>query len=459
MRQSTNYKANLPEGNNVIDISVLNKNITDIIDKGLILDVGDSTGNANNYVLNLGSITLSSANKGISFKFWADKNSTGAVTINGTYNLIKASGSSVTNLKAGAPYIITYDGGTNFFLASGGGGTDTVNFTSSKLLTGYSANDSNGEKIDGTMPNKGTVTQSLSANGTISLGLGYYDSIKITQSLTTRGAKTWTPSTKAQSIPSGTYLTGTQTIEGDTDLAPQNIRSGVSIFGVGGSLTIQSLGGYSKSDIKNKGIITRYKVVKQSETPLNLNGKSNNMYVVLQNKTYYVRDSGNRYCEVFCIDNNLNNLIFLESSGTVSTKYNKDYYEFLQYVNLNTFTTTSYESDTYLPYDQVGQGKKYHLIPLEGNTKYGKLVVDQHRTNGDNSNNSWCETSTIRLQTNVLTYDLLTLPHYGWLFNYGASSDTFTTIVNKKEGSKNVQYKTVYKIVPEVVDKDGNVIS
>ena len=120
MQKSTNYKANLPEGNNVIDISVLNKNITDIIDKGLILDVGDSTGNANNYVLNLGSITLTSANKGISFKFWADKNSTGAVKINGTYNLIKASGSSVTNLKAGAPYTITYDGGTNFFLASGG---------------------------------------------------------------------------------------------------------------------------------------------------------------------------------------------------------------------------------------------------------------------------------------------------------------------------------------------------
>ena len=155
MQQSKNYKANLPEGNNVIDISVLNKNITDIIDKGLILDVGDSTGNANNYVLNLGSITLTSANKGISFKFWADKNSTGAVKINGTYNLVKANGSAITNLKAGAPYTITYDGGTNFFLASGGGGTDTVNFTSDKLLTGYTANNSDGEKVNGTMPNRG----------------------------------------------------------------------------------------------------------------------------------------------------------------------------------------------------------------------------------------------------------------------------------------------------------------
>ena len=174
MQQSTNYKANLPEGNNVIDISVLNKNITDIIDKGLILDVGDSTGNTNDYVLNLGSITLSSANKGISFKFWADKNSTGAVTINGTYKLIKASGSSVKNLKKGAPYTITYDGGTNFFLASGGG-TDDVNFSASDLLTGKTANDSNGEKVNGTMPNKGAVTASLNCGGSYTIPKGYHN--------------------------------------------------------------------------------------------------------------------------------------------------------------------------------------------------------------------------------------------------------------------------------------------
>ena len=335
--------------------------------------------------------------------------------------------------------------------------TADANATASNILVDKTAY-VNGTKVTGTMPEKGAFAQTLSANGTINLGSGHYDSIKITQSLNTRGATVWRPSTKAQSISSGTYLTGTQTIEGDTNLAPQNIRAGVSIFGVGGALSVQSLGGYTKPDIQNRGIITRYKVVKLSEKALNLNGKTNNMYVVLQNKIYYVRDSGNKYCEVFCIDNNLNNLIFVESKGTASTKYNKDYYDFLQYVNLNTFTTTSYESDTYLPLDQVGQGLKYHSIPLEGNTKYGKLVVDQHRTNESNGN-SWCETSTIRLQTNALTYDLLTLDHYGWLFNYSSSSDTFTTIEDRKDGSKRTQYKVTYKIMSEVVDKDGNVIS
>ena len=294
------------------------------------------------------------------------------------------------------------------------------------------------------MPNRGEYQTA----GGVGSGDDYIAFNKIPYGYYPQSSNGWAPEIRAKKSAVANHI----------GLTANKIVAGNTICGIAGTATIQSLGGYTKADIKNKGIITRYKVVKQSETPLNLNGKSNSMYVVLQKKVYYVRDSGNKYCEVFCIDNNLNNLIFVESKGTASTKYNKDYYEFLQYVNLNTFTTTSYESDTYLPLDQVGQGLKYHLIPLEGNTKYGKLVVDQHRTNESNGN-SWCETSTIRLQTNVLTYDLLTLPHYGWLFNYGASSDTFTTIVNKREGSKNVQYKTVYKIVPEVVDKNGNVIA
>ena len=475
MRQSTNYKANLPEGNNVIDISVLNKNITDIIDKGLILDVGDSTGNANNYVLNLGSITLSSANKGISFKFWADKNSTGAVKINGTYNLIKASGSSVTNLKAGAPYIITYDGGTNFFLASGGG-LDTVNFTSDKLLTGYSANDSNGEKVNGTMPNKGTVTQTLSVNGSLTLPSGYYDSIKITQNIPNRGEYQMAGGVGSgddyialNKIPYGYYPQSSNgwapeirakktDVANHIGLTANKIVSGSTICGVTGTVTIQSLGGYSKADIKNKGIVNRFKVVKQGETALNVNKKTNMMYEVLQRYIDYIRSSGDGVCDILCIDNNMNNLIFCRSSGTVSTSHNEYHFDYLQYVNFNSFTTTDYiSSHAYLPYDQVGDGLKYQSIPKTGTTKYGKLIISEHRS-GSSDGDSYCYESTIRLQTKALTYDLLTLKHYGWLFNYNASSDTFTTIEDRKESTMHVQYKVTYKIVPEVVDKNGNAI-
>ena len=215
-KNTKNYKLyTFTNDSDVADLKLLEPTF-DTIDKGLVLDVGESTGSGNNYILNLGSITLTSANKGISFKFWADKNASGAVKINGTYKLIKAGGSSVTNLKKGAPYTITYDGGTNFFLASGGG-ADTVNFTSDKLLTGYSANDSNGEKVNGTMPNKGTSTNTLGLNGSLTLPSGYYDSIKVTQSITTRGSTTDAKSQGVNGdyiytrIPQGAYFTNAST--------------------------------------------------------------------------------------------------------------------------------------------------------------------------------------------------------------------------------------------------------
>ena len=492
--------------NDVADLKLLEHSF-DTIDKGLVLDVGESTGSGNNYVLNLGSITLSSANKGISFKFWADKNASGAVKINGTYNLIKPNGNAVTNLKAGAPYTITYNGGTNFFLASGGGGTDDVNFSASDLLTGKTANNSDGEKVTGTMPNKGAVTATLNCGGSYTIPAGYHNgSGKVTAnslaSQTSANAGAGDILSGKTAWVNGSKITGTMPNRGEyqisggigfgddyvafnkipygcypqssngwapeirakkTDVAAalgltaNKIVSGSTICGVAGNVTIQSLGGYSKADIQNRGIITRYKVVKQSEMALNLNGTSNNMYEVLQKYIYYVRDSGNKYCEVFYIDRNFNNLIFCKSKGTASSSQNKDYYEYLQFVDLASFKTTD-NTRTYLPLDQVGEGKKYSRIPLTGTTKYGKLVVDEFRSNSS-SGHSWCSKSTIKLQTNATTYDLLTLDHYGWLFNYSASSDTFTTIVNKKGADdRNHQYKTIYKIVPEVVDKNGNAI-
>lgn len=210
MLQTTNFGINKPELNNTADIRVLTQGL-DTIDKGLVLDVGDSTGSGNDYVLNIGNITLTSTSKGISFKFWADRDSTGAVTINGNYNLIKAGGGAVTNIKKDAPYVVTFDGTSNFFLASGGG-ADTVSFTSDKLLDGYTANDSDGNAVSGTMPERGNVTQVLTLNGTINLPEGHYNSVKVTQNITTRGATTDALSQSADSnylysrIPVGAYF-------------------------------------------------------------------------------------------------------------------------------------------------------------------------------------------------------------------------------------------------------------
>ena len=53
--------------------------------------------------------------------------------------------------------------------------------------------------------------------------------------MTVQAAKTWTPGTSNQTLASGRYLTGAQTIKGDANLKAANIVKGVSIFGVTGT--------------------------------------------------------------------------------------------------------------------------------------------------------------------------------------------------------------------------------
>lgn len=57
--------------------------------------------------------------------------------------------------------------------------------------------------------------------------------------ITKKTAATYTPTTSNQTISSGQYLSGTQTIKGDSNLKSSNILSGVSIFNVNGSVVIQ----------------------------------------------------------------------------------------------------------------------------------------------------------------------------------------------------------------------------
>ena len=58
-----------------------------------------------------------------------------------------------------------------------------------------------------------------------------------TGSISSKSAQTYTPTTSDQTINAGQYLSGIQTILGDANLSSGNIKSGVSIFGVAGSLS------------------------------------------------------------------------------------------------------------------------------------------------------------------------------------------------------------------------------
>lgn len=128
--------------------------------------------------------------------------STGASTINvnglGAKTIKKANGTNVTNLKKDGIYTLRYDG-VNFILQGEGA---SGNATASDLLSGKTATTDAGE-IVGTIPSK--------------------------------TAQTYTPGTTNQVISAGQYLSGAQTIKGDANLAPNNIMSGKSIFGVAGT--------------------------------------------------------------------------------------------------------------------------------------------------------------------------------------------------------------------------------
>lgn len=75
----------------------------------------------------------------------------------------------------------------------------------------------------------------ITAESTQSSGYVESGTKSATKQLTTKAATTYTPGTANQTISSGTYLTGVQTISGDSNLVAANIKSGVSIFGVAGS--------------------------------------------------------------------------------------------------------------------------------------------------------------------------------------------------------------------------------
>lgn len=87
-----------------------------------------------------------------------------------------------------------------------------------------------------------TLTKSVSITpevtpGYVSEGTAKSTSVSLTASVTTKAAATITPGTSDVEIAADTYLTGKQTIKGDANLLAQNIKSGVSIFGVAGGLT------------------------------------------------------------------------------------------------------------------------------------------------------------------------------------------------------------------------------
>lgn len=126
---------------------------------------------------------------------------------------------------------------------SSSGTTDVTNYASASVAAGSATAPAS---ISGTTATVSTGTNTLTLTKTVSVtpsvtagyvssGTAGNSSVSLTASVTTQGTRTITPTTSNQTIASGTYITGTQTISGDANLIASNIKSGTSIFGVSGS--------------------------------------------------------------------------------------------------------------------------------------------------------------------------------------------------------------------------------
>ena len=123
---------------------------------------------------------------------------------------------------------------TNYASASVAAGSATISETTITANPNISV--SSGGLITAAVVKNQAITPTVTA-GYVSSGTS--GTIQVsgsnTKQLTVQAAQTITPTTTDQTIASGKYLTGTQTIKGDSNLVAANIAEGVSIFGVTGT--------------------------------------------------------------------------------------------------------------------------------------------------------------------------------------------------------------------------------
>ena len=149
------------------------------------------------------------------------------------------------------------------------------------ILTGKTAG-INGTMVTGTMPNIGSITKSLNCGESYTIDGGFHDGTgkitaaslasqtrataaaadilsgktawvngsQVTGSIASLAAKTYTPGTSNQTIAAGQYLSGAQTIAGSSNLVAGNIKSGVKIFNVTGSLAGLDTGTLKKATLR-----------------------------------------------------------------------------------------------------------------------------------------------------------------------------------------------------------------
>lgn len=188
------------------------------------------------------AITLTNVNfsDGFTKTFVINANNSGAATTINGKPLYKPNTTTAPTLMKGKSATIWYDLAKDAFFIKASAEGNTI---AAHVLAGDTFSNDVDTNLVGTMPNNGALNKSLAINGTYTIPAGYTSGGSVTQSIPTKSAAVITPSTVNQTIASGQYLSGTQTILGDSNLIASNIVNGKNIFGIAGNVTIDSLGG------------------------------------------------------------------------------------------------------------------------------------------------------------------------------------------------------------------------
>lgn len=209
-------------------------------------------------------------------------------------------------------------------------------------------------KRTGTMPNKEAVNQSLAINGSYTIPEGYHNGNgKVTQSVKTKGAQTFTPGRSNQSIGANQWLSGAQTILGDPNLKPENIKKGVPIFG-----NVGTHEGYVTSplNIFNKGAWSNLQTPGITETWKWDSGKYEltDPYIVNENNLIklYIRARNDSAATQYKCNARLNSTVnlssykYLKINASAVGNFQRIYLGVSKNSNLQAFTYDSVYSET-----------------------------------------------------------------------------------------------------------------
>ena len=241
--------------------------------------------------------------------------------------------------------ISTFTTGTKTLKTSGKYMEDDVTITTSAgsattpsttITINPSINISSGGLITANVSGTQNITPAISA-GYIDTGTAGTVSVtgSNTQQMTVKGATTYTPTTTNQTIVTGTYLTGTQTIEGDADLIASNIRHDKNIFNVNGTFGMKVATAETTLSARDttitftglKALPLFFSIGTTSDITMNRSYRNliNITYdgTTTHSDTYYLSGGNSGYGRYFstCTWNYNNGTLTVNSAGTGTTGY------------------------------------------------------------------------------------------------------------------------------------------